>query len=116
MLFFRKKSTGTDSFWNWLTGEAPGHDGMASVERTMVLRHRIIDRLRRAGLSENSNLMYRVVNVPDLQGLWFMRPEIMRSLSSLHGEERAGRIMGTITQLFWGLLPETMFRQFKFAV
>lgn len=111
-----KISTLTETFWGWLMGHDTSASQMASIERTIEVRRRILKTLAQAGIGENTRLVYRVTNAPDLGALWFLRPDIMQALSSQHGEVRARRVMQRITPMFKGLLPSSLFAPVRFAV
>ena len=112
-MWFRKdKPKLSESFWNWLMGQDKSSQDLNSVALTVEVRRRIIKALKQGGVLNDSPLLGRVVNARDLETLWHLRPEIMRELSSLHGETQARNIMSRkITPLFAGLLPKGLFRR-----
>lgn len=103
----------SDSFLGWLMGEDPSTHGMTQEARLIEVRLRIIKTLKQRGLAEEgSALLSRVARTPALEDLWYLRPDIMQALSSLHGETQARRIMTShITPLFVGSVPAQLFRQ-----
>lgn len=50
----------------------------------------------------------RVLFAEDLQGLWYLRGDIMAAISSLQGESVASQKIRQITRMFEGLLPKGM--------
>lgn len=106
----------SESFLGWLMGQDKASEDLSSEARTLEVRLRIIQTLKQRGLSDRSPLIGRVARATDLQDLWYLRPDIMQSLSALHGEVQAGSIMmGNITPLFVGLLPKGLFRRSSMA-
>jgi hypothetical protein len=120
MWFQKDKSSLSDSFLGWLMGEEgeedeagePGKAGgckstpdMGRESRLIEARLRIIKTLKQRGLAEGAPLLRRVARAPALEDLWYLRPEIMQCLSSLHGETQAHSIMTShIAPLFAGSL------------
>ncbi len=80
------------------------------VRRAAQVRHRIIKTLEHEGLPSDATLMRKVFTINDVEGLWFFRTDIMQDLSLRFGEQEAQIIMGDITPLFAGLVPDSMFR------
>jgi hypothetical protein len=111
----REKDSFAESLCSWIVGQDKTDAGMSSVERTMHVRRKIIETLEHGGLSEDSPLMFKIVNTPGLSGLWYLRPEIAQALSSMHGEDLAQTIMRDITSQFAGKLPQSMFGRVRMA-
>ncbi|WP_309681016.1 hypothetical protein [Polaromonas sp.] len=106
----------SESFWGWLMGQDKATEGLSNEARALEVRLRIISTLKQRGLTDSSPLVHRVANSPNLQSLWYLRPEIMLELSSLHGEAQARSILADhITPLFAGLLPKGLFRRSSIA-
>jgi hypothetical protein len=101
-----------ESFLGWLMGEggdAKSTQDMTQESRVIEARLRIIKTLKQRGLAEGAPLLRRVARAPALEDLWYLRPEIMQSLSSLHGETQAHSIMTShIAPLFTGSLSAQM--------
>jgi hypothetical protein len=96
----------SESFLGWLMGEDKSTHGMSQETRTIEVRLRIIQTLKEAGLAEGAALLNHVARAPAMEDLWYLRPNIMQALSSLHGETHARRIMTSlITPLFVGSVP-----------
>lgn len=83
----------------------PAHSG-AQIE---VIRQTMLDRLAGSGDSAFPQIKRRILLVADLQGLWYLRSDLMGALSSLHGELIARQSIEEITGMFEGLLPKSMF-------
>jgi hypothetical protein len=118
MWYQKDKFSLSESFLGWLMGE--GDDGgnnkstqeMNDESRVIEARLRIIKTLKQRGLAEGAPLLRRVARAPAMEDLWYMRPEIMQSLSSLHGEAQAHAIMTShIAPLFTGSLSTQMRKQ-----
>lgn len=109
------KDSFAESLGSWIVGQDKTDASMSSVELTMQVRRRIIETLEHGGLSEDSPLMFKVVNTPGLSGLWFLRPEISQALSSMHGEDQVQTVMRGITAQFAGKLPQSMFGRVRMA-
>lgn len=50
----------------------------------------------------------RVRYAGDVQGLWYLRGDLMGALASMYGEAEARRRIATITDMFEGLLPGSL--------
>jgi hypothetical protein len=93
----------SESFLGWLMGEDKSTQTLTQESRVIEVRLRIIQTLKQRGLAEGAMLLRRVARAPALEDLWYLRPEIMQALSSLHGETHAHSIMTSqITPLFAG--------------
>jgi hypothetical protein len=88
--------------------------GSSSQERRAAFR---IDDIRKAmieSLGDNGCVTFpqvvrRVLFANDLQGLWYLRSDLMAAISSMHGESVASQKLRRITVMFEGLLPKGMF-------
>ena len=102
----------SESFLGWLMGEDKPTNDLTREARVIEVRLRIIQTLKQRGLAEAAPLLLRVARAPALEDLWYLRPDIMHTLSSLHGEAQAHSIMkGDITPLFRGSLSTQLFKQ-----
>ncbi|MES2633655.1 MAG: hypothetical protein V4669_11835 [Pseudomonadota bacterium] len=52
------------------------------------------------------SLRRRITYAGEIQGLWFLRGELMAVLANLHGETVARELIGEVSQLFDGLVPD----------
>ena len=58
-----------------------------------------------AGAKQFPGLLRRMQYAPDLQGLWYLRGDLMAAIASLHGEQHAREVIKDISAEFDGLLP-----------
>ena len=108
----KDKPSLSESFMGWLMGEDKTTEDMSSEAKVIEVRLRIIKTLKQRGLAEDALLLRRVARAPALEDLWYLRPDIMQTLSALHGEAKARGIMtADITPLFAGSLPAQLLTQ-----
>lgn len=111
-MWHRDKPSLSESFLGWLMGEDKPTIDHAREARVIEVRLRIIQTLKQRGLADGAPLLLRVARAPTLEDLWYLRPDIMQTLSSINGETRACRIMTRhITPLFVGSMSAQLFRQ-----
>lgn len=72
------------------------------------IRQAMLDTLGDDGCANYPHIERRVLFAPDLQGLWYLRTDIMVAISSLRGEVVASQRVRQITSMFDGLLPKGM--------
>ncbi len=72
------------------------------------IRQAMLDSLGDEGCASYPHIERRVLFAPDLQGLWYLRSDIMVAISSLQGESVASQRIRQITGMFEGLLPRGM--------
>ena len=90
-----------------LLGRTPVEDVQLAV-RIEDIRQAMLDSLGDEGCSSFPQIERRVLFAPDLQGLWYLRADMMVALSSLQGERVASQKIRHLTQMFEGLLPKGM--------
>lgn len=90
-----------------LLGRSP-IDENPSCFRIEDIRQAMLDSLGDEGCASYPHIERRVLFAPDLQGLWYLRADIMVALSSLQGERAASQQIRQITAMFEGLLPKGM--------
>ncbi|MBU6503167.1 MAG: hypothetical protein KGQ35_09925 [Burkholderiales bacterium] len=73
--------------------------------RIESIRHAMLNTLGETGDSEFPQTMNKVRYAGDVQGLWYLRGELMEALANLHGEVSARREVEHLTSMFDGLLP-----------
>jgi hypothetical protein len=83
-------------------------DEPRTVFRIEDIRQAMLDSLGNEGCSSFSHLERRVLFAADLQGLWYLRSDIMAAISSSQGEFVASQKLRQITSMFDGLLPRGM--------
>ncbi len=69
------------------------------------IRQAMLDSLGDDGCANYPHIERRVLFAPDLQGLWYLRTDMMVAISSLRGEVVASQRIRQITSMFEGLLP-----------
>ena len=84
-------------------------DEPTSTFRIEDIRQAMLDGLGDEGCTSFSGLERRVLFAADLQGLWYLRSDIMAAISSIQGESVASQKLRHITHMFEGLLPKGMF-------
>jgi hypothetical protein len=88
--------------------------GSSSTERRAVcriddIRKAMLDSLGEKGCVSFPQIVRRVLFSNDLQGLWYLRSDLMAAISSMQGESVASQEIRRITAMFEGLLPKCMF-------
>lgn len=68
----------------------------------------MLDGLGDEGCINFPQIERRVLFAEDLQGLWYLRSDIMASISAIQGESVASQKIRQITNMFEGLLPKGM--------
>ncbi len=112
MWFHKDKPSLSESLMGWLMGEDKPTTDLTREAKVIEVRLRIIRTLKQCGLAEGAPLLLRVARTPALEDLWYLRPEIMQTLSALHGDATARSIMtGDIAPLFMGSLPAPLLKQ-----
>jgi len=72
------------------------------------IRQAMLDSLGDDGCASYPHVERRVLFAADLQGLWYLRSDVMVAISSLQGELVANQKIRQITLMFEGLLPKGM--------
>jgi len=76
--------------------------------RVEEIRQAMLESLGDSGRSAFPAIERRVRFASDVQGLWYLRGEMMEALSSLQGEYMARRKIDEVSTLFRGVLPSSM--------
>ncbi len=100
-----------DSDWSVFDQGAGIQRDKVHVFRAADVRYRIIKTLEHEGLPSDALVMRKISTISDVEGLWFLRTDMMQDLSLRFGEQEAQIVMGDITPLFTGLVPDSMFRR-----
>ncbi len=87
--------------------------GLACRERTERIRSALIETLQGSVTPAARILMQRIQYAGDAERLWYLRPEAMSVLASLHGEARAGEALSRISPLFQDVLPDGLASQLR---
>ena len=90
-----------------------GHGGPPSEsvleESIEDIREAMLALLAEAGGKQFANVTRRVRYANDIQALWYLRGDLMAVLATLHGEAEARRKVASITEMFDGLLPGSLY-------
>jgi hypothetical protein len=86
----------------------PASDGRRVYFRIEDIRRAMLDSLGEDGCANYPHIERRVLFASDMQGLWYLRSDIMVALSSLRGELVASQRVRQITGMFEGHLPRGM--------
>jgi hypothetical protein len=72
------------------------------------IREAMLALLGDAGMKQFANVTRRIRFANDVQGLWYLRGDLMAALAALHGEAEARQKVLKITHMFNGLLPGSL--------
>ncbi|HYF05999.1 MAG TPA: hypothetical protein VD970_00115 [Acetobacteraceae bacterium] len=72
------------------------------------IREAMLELLGDHGPRQYPNVTRRIRYAGDVQGLWYLRGDLMAALANLHGEVVARERIEAITELFQGLVPGSM--------
>jgi hypothetical protein len=72
------------------------------------IREAMLALLAEAGGKQFANVTRRVRYANDVQGLWYLRGDLMAALASTQGEAAAREKVQRVTQMFRGLLPGSL--------
>lgn len=75
---------------------------------TEDIREAMLDLLGESGARQFANVTRRIRYANDLQGLWYLRGDLMAALAATQGEAAARQQVQEITRLFHGLLPGSL--------
>ena len=78
------------------------------VVRTEAIRQQMLLEMGEAGEQKFPAIARRVRYAPDVQGLWYLRSELMGMLSSVHGETIAQAKIADISARFKGLVSQSL--------
>ena len=90
----------------WHGTPAPQRDTEAAVIDIEVVRQEMVGLIDGNEVERAVNLRRRITYSADIQGLWFLRGELMAVLANQHGETIARELIAEVSQLFDGLVPE----------
>ena len=88
-----------------LLGRPPIDENHSSF-RIEDIRQAMLDSLGEEGCTSYPHIERRVLFAPDLQGLWYLRADMMVALSSLQGERAASQKIRQITHMSRGCCPK----------
>jgi hypothetical protein len=75
---------------------------------TEDIREAMLALLGDSGARQFPNVTRRIRYANDLQGLWYLRGDLMAALAAAHGEASARQKVQQITRMFQGLLPGSL--------
>jgi hypothetical protein len=93
-----------NSIYGMLGNPADPSDSMLETG-TEDIREAMLGLLGEAGPRQFPNVTRRVRYANDVQGLWYLRGDLMAALASTQGEAAAREKVQEITDMFHGLLP-----------
>jgi hypothetical protein len=99
------------SIYNLLGVDAPvvAVKPTVNVElKTSTVRSAMLGSLGANGREIHPNIHRKIRFANDVHGLWYCRSELMAVLADVHGEAAARATIGYITELFQGLLPDSL--------
>ena len=89
-----------------------GNPGVASEsvleDKTEDIREAMLGLLGDAGTKQFANVTRRIRYANDIQGLWYLRGDLMAALAAIEGEAEARQQVQGITQMFQGMLPGSL--------
>ena len=80
----------------------------ALENRTEGIRQLMLSEFGEFGEKHYPKIALRVRYAQDAQGLWYARGDVMAVLSAMQGETIARQRVGSITNMFEGLLPGSL--------
>jgi hypothetical protein len=75
---------------------------------TEDIREAMLAALAESGGRQFANVTRRLRYANDIQGLWYLRGDLLAALASVHGESDARKKVQRITRMFHGLLPGSL--------
>jgi hypothetical protein len=75
---------------------------------TEDIREAMLALLGETGTKHFANVTRRIRYANDIQGLWYLRGDLMAALASTQGEAAARQEVQQITRMFNGLLPGSL--------
>lgn len=75
---------------------------------TEDIREAMLALLGESGSKQFANVTRRIRYANDIQGLWYLRGDLMAALATTQGEAEARKKLRQITQMFQGLLPGSL--------
>jgi hypothetical protein len=84
-------------------------------QKTESIRAALIAALNGSTTTGARTLVARIQFAGDAENLWYLRPEAMSVLASLHGEAQARDALARISTLFQDVLPEGLASQLRAA-
>ena len=94
----------TSSFAALLTDQTTVIDADGRTENIRTAMLQALAEADDSPTQDTSKFWSDVMRAPDIQALWYLRSELLRSLSERHGEKAARQQLDTITEMFRGIV------------
>ena len=101
------KGTLRNSIYGLLGNPVAPSDSMLESS-TEDIREAMLSLLGEGGTKQFANVTRRIRYANDVQGLWYLRGDLMAALAAGHGEATAREQVQKITRMFSGLLPGSL--------
>lgn len=101
------KGTLRNSIYGLLGNPAVPSDSMLETG-TEDIREAMLGLLAPTGSRQFANITRRIRYANDIQGLWYLRGDLLAALASVDGEVEARGKLQRITRMFDGLLPGSL--------
>jgi hypothetical protein len=105
MRFF--KGTLRNSIYGLLGNPVAPSDSILE-NSTEDIREAMLALLGESGTRQFANVTRRIRYANDIQGLWYLRGDLMAALAAIQGEAAARQQVQKITRMFSGLLPGSL--------
>jgi hypothetical protein len=92
-----------------LLAKAKKPEASTSIARLEDIRRAMLEYLGDTGCRAFPLMERRILFATDLEGLWYLRGDLMVTLSVTHGELIAHQKIEQLSSMFEGLLPRSFF-------
>jgi hypothetical protein len=99
-----------NSIYSLLGGPPPPVSESTLESRTEEIRQAMLDVLGQVDTADLSSIQRRIRFASDIEALWYLRGDLMATLSAGQGELAARDQIGSLTLMFDGLLPHGLKR------
>lgn len=82
-----------------------------SPEQIELIKQAMMDVLTERGRQSHPRMVRQIRYATDVEGLWYLRSDLMQALSSMLGETAAHQEMERLTPIFTRYLPPSMTRR-----
>jgi hypothetical protein len=76
------------------------------LDQTEAIRYAMLQVMGDDAAADFPAVVRRVRYADDIQGLWFLRSDLMGALSRMYGEHKARDVMEAINEMFEGFIPD----------
>jgi hypothetical protein len=91
------------SFWGLLGVNSP--QSQTTDDAVKCIRTAMLDAMVLHCPDSHEDLRRRIDFTPDIQSLWYVRPDLMHAISACQGETTARQVLAAIAPLFQGAMP-----------